>query len=155
MKKTSNNRHSKNIIITILLLIIILVICSIFVINSNKVNTYKEIDFEELTELVDSGDNFILFIGSNTCSHCTLYKETLNIVIKKYHVVVNYIDINNLKDEEISYIKARFAFSATPTTVFVDSGNEEVSERVLAKKVGSLDSSKIIELFKKYNYIKE
>lgn len=154
MGKAVRKKQTKIILYSILMVIIVILGIFIFI-NSKVIKTYKEISFNELTDLVDSGDKFILFIGSDSCSHCTIYKETLNIVIKKHHVLVNYIDISKISDEEIAYIKARFAFSATPTTVFIGEGKDEVSERVLTKKVGSLDSNKVIDLFKEYGYIKE
>lgn len=126
-----------------------------FIISNNKINTYKEITYNELVELVDSGDKFILFIGSDSCSHCTMYKENLNIVIPKTHVLVNYIDITKISNEELAYINARFAFTATPTTVFIKAGKEDVAERVEKKYVGSLETKKIKELFIKYGYIEE
>lgn len=152
--KNKNVSNTKIILISALALFVLILVFFIYN-NSKKINEYKEISYDELVKLVDSEENFILFIGSNSCSHCNIYKETLNIVISKTHVLVNYIDISKLNDEELAYINARFSFTVTPTTVFIKKGNEDVSDRVEKKIVGSLDSSKIKELFKKYGYIKE
>ena len=146
----------KNKIISTIAIILIVGFSVFFIYNKvTTINTYKEIEFKDLEKLVNSNDKFILFIGQDSCSHCTIYKESLNVAISKYHVLVNYIDISKITDEEIAYIKARFAFSGTPTTVFVKEGTEEVSERVVKKEVGSLSSNEIIDLFKKYGYIEE
>ena len=146
----------KNKIISLIIIAVLVCFSGIVVYKKlTSINTYKEIEFKELEKLVDSNDKFILFIGADSCSHCSIYKESLNVAISKEHVLVNYIDIDKLSDEEIAYIKARFAFSGTPTTVFVRAGKEEVSERVQKKEVGSRSSKEIIELFKKYGFIKE
>lgn len=155
MKNLKGNMLLKTILMVAIFILV--VVAAFFVYKkATTVNTYKEIKFNELKKIVDSGEQFILFIGSDTCSHCTVYKETLNSkIIPTYHVLVYYIDTNKLSEEELGYINARFFFSATPTTIFVKAGSEEVSERVLKKEVGSLNSKVFGELIKKYNFIKE
>ena len=146
----------KNKIISTIAIILIVGFSVFFIYNKvTTINTYKEIDFKELKKLVEGNDKFILFIGQEDCTHCKMYKEYLNVAIPKYHVLVNYIDVSKLSDEEIAYIKARFAFSGTPTTVFVREGTEDASERVVEKEVGSRNSNELKELFIKYGYIKE
>jgi thioredoxin-related protein len=87
---------SKTFLIVVGLVIIFLAagLSLFFIFNSNP-KTYKEITYSELEELIDSGDKFILFIGSNSCSHCTVFKVAVNEVVSDYGVIVNYIDLAN------------------------------------------------------------
>ncbi len=114
--------------------------------------TYKEISFEELNKKIDAKEDFILFIGSETCSACSAYKITLNKVIEKNKVEVNYIDISKLSDDENSDLLANFYFSSTPTTVFVEKGKEKDTNDRL---VGAQKYSKVVKKFKEKGYIKE
>ena len=147
---------SKTFLIVVGLLIIFLAVgVSLFFIFNSNPKTYKEIDFSQLEELIDSGDKFILFIGSNSCSHCTVFKVAVNEVISDYGVIVNYIDVSKLSDEEYAYLNSHLSFSATPTTVLIDSGDKSVEDRVLTKIRGSKSSDEFATLLKKYKFIEE
>jgi len=147
---------SKTFLIVVGLFIIFVGVgLSLFFIFNSKPKTYKEINFSELEELIDSGDKFALFIGSNSCSHCTIFKVAVNEVVSEYGVTINYIDVSKLSDEEYAYLNSRLSFSATPTTVLIDSGDEKVEDRVLTKIRGSKSSSEFATLLKKYKFIKE
>lgn len=147
---------SKTFLIVVGLLIIFIAVgMSLFFIFNSNPKTYKEIDFGELEELIDSGDKFILFIGSNSCSHCTVFKVAVNEVVSDYGVTVNYIDVSKLSDEDYAYLNSRLSFSATPTTILIDSGDAKIEDRVLTKIRGSKSSSEFATLLKKYNFIKE
>lgn len=147
---------SKTFLIVVGLFIILLAVgISLFFMFNSKPKTYKEITFTELQELIDSGDRFILFIGSNSCSHCTVFKVAVNEVVSKYGVIVNYIDVSKLSDEDYAYLNSHLAFSATPTTVLIDSGDGAVEDRVLTKIRGSKSSNEFSTILKKYNFIEE
>lgn len=120
-----------------------------------KTRTYKEINYDELTKLVESDKQFILFIGKNTCSHCTLFKATVNEVVQKYKIKINYIDVSKLSAEEYAYINSKFAFSVTPTTVLVKAGSEPATERVVEKLKGSMSYEDFVKVLRKYNFIKK
>lgn len=147
---------SKTFLIVVGLVIILLAVgLSLFFIFNSKPKTYKEITYSELEGLIDSGDKFILFIGSNSCSHCTVFKVAVNEVVSDYKVIVNYIDVSKLSDEEYAYLNSHLSFSGTPTTVLIDSGYEKVEDRVLTKIRGSKSSSEFADLLKKYKFIEE
>jgi thioredoxin-related protein len=58
------------IFLSSLVLLMSLVGCS-----SNK--TYEEISYNKLNDMLDKKESFILFIGSNTCSACSVYKGNI------------------------------------------------------------------------------
>lgn len=134
--------------------LIFTVIISYMVYHFSGPKTYQTIEYNELVELVEGNEAFILFIGSNNCSHCSLYKQTLEQVVKEYKIEINYIDISKLVDEEYAYLNSHFAFSVTPTTVLVKAGEDPSSERVVNKFKGAKKYNDLVEILKKYEYIK-
>ncbi len=117
----------------------------------NKLKTYEEVDYTKLMDMFDQKQSFVLFIGSTECQHCDLFKETLNEVIKKYQIRITYIDISKLSSEEENKFKSKVNFTGTPTTVFIENGEEtSMYDRIDGNK--SMD--KVVEKLKKKGYIK-
>lgn len=117
----------------------------------NKLTTYEEKNYEELMTMFQEKQSFVLFIGSSECSHCALYKETLNEVIKKYQVHITYIDVSKLSQEENNKLKAIVNYTGTPTTVFIENG---VETSMYDRIDGNKPMDKVVEKLKKQGYIK-
>lgn len=117
----------------------------------NKLKTYEEIDYNKLINMFEEKQNFVLFIGSATCDHCSLYKVTLDEVIKKYQIKVYYIDISKLSVEENAKLKLYVNYTGTPTTSFIENG---VEESMYDRVDGNRPYDKVIEKFKNKGYIK-
>ena len=113
--------------------------------------TYDEVSYKELNNMLDKKENFILFIGSSTCSACARYEVTLNEVIRKYGTDVKYIDLSKLSETEESSLISEFPITGTPTTVFIEDGDEKDTHNRIE---GAAKSSKIIDKFKENEYIK-
>ena len=90
--------RSKILIAIGAILLVIMIVFGIYTFSGPR--TYKTLTYDELETLIEGDDAFILFIGSNNCSHCSIYKNTLEQVIQKYKIEINYIDISKLVDEE-------------------------------------------------------
>lgn len=117
----------------------------------NKLKTYDEIDYKTLMNMFEEKQSFILFIGSTECQHCDLYKETLNEVISKYQVKINYIDISKLSVAENAKLKVYVNYNGTPTTAFIENGAEtSMYDRI----DGNKPMNKVVEKLKKKGYIK-
>ena len=80
----------KKVSLLLFSIIILMVGCS------NKLTTYKEINYKKLNEMFANKEDFILYVGSSECPKCALYTMALKRVIKKYQVEVYYIDNINL-----------------------------------------------------------
>ena len=116
----------------------------------NKLTTFEQVNYDKIESMVENKESFVLFIGSTECPHCDLYKETLNEVIKKYQVKIYYIDIYGLSAEEGSKLKAIANYTGTPTTVFIENGEEtSMYDRI----DGNKPMSKVVEKLKKKGYI--
>ncbi len=130
----------------------LLLICFIiFLAGCSVLKTYDEISYKNLNKMLNNKEDFVLFIGSSTCSACDSYKLTLNQVISKYNVDIKYIDLSKLSEKETSKLTAMFPISATPTTVFVKDGKEEDTYNRI---IGSVKYSKIVQKLKENKYIK-
>ena len=131
--------------------IFLLLISFLLITGCSSKTFYDEISYDELNNMLDDKESFILFIGSSMCSACTAYKGTLNSVIEDYGTDVKYIDLSKLSSAEESSITSQFPITGTPTTVFIEKGEEEDTHNRI---VGSAKKSKIIEKFKENGYIK-
>ena len=91
---------------------------------NKKLTEYISITYSELEEKINSGEKFVLFIGSEKCSHCQKYKGTLNRIVKDYNIEIFYIDISLLTSEQFAYLNSHFPFTGTPTTIVIEKGTE-------------------------------
>lgn len=130
--------------------ILILMIIPILMLCGCSKKTYTEINYDNLKQKVENKEDFILFIGADSCSHCATYKTTLNSIIDEYNVDVYYIDIDKLSQSENSYLNALAPYTGTPTTVFIENGKEESPYNRIE---GDMDYEYVVEKLKKNKYI--
>ena len=146
-------KHLKDIVIVIItiLLIVLVGIGAYKIFFSPK--TYTEIKYNKLIKMIDKEDKFVLFIGSEKCSHCATFKTTVNEVVKEKKINIYYIDVSKLTEKEYAYLNSHFPFSGTPTTVIVKDGKEY--ERQLCRIDGAKDYDYVIDKLTKAGIIKE
>lgn len=107
--------------------------------NSDKFVTYRkdgidsfiEIDEDELEILLSTEKNAVLFVGSKGCSSCSNAKPIFQEVIKENHLVIYYIEYKSFNNciEKLNYENNFSAVNRTPTLVFVKEGNEFYREQ--------------------------
>lgn len=125
----------------------LLVLCLILVGCGNR--TYKEISFSDYEKMMNNKESFILFVGAESCSHCSQYKITLSQILRDYDVEINYIDIDKLSDSEKGKLKSKVTFSGTPTTFFIKDGVASSNRKITgAKGYDDIETALI-----KYGYI--
>ena len=112
--------------------------------------SYDEISYSELQDLIDNKESFPLVIASATCSACNSYRPTLEKFIQEYNVDVKYIDLDKLTDEEESNLMNEFPITGTPTTVFVEDGEEKDTYNRI---VGNKKFSQTEEAYRENGYI--
>ncbi|NLL44986.1 MAG: thioredoxin family protein [Mollicutes bacterium] len=135
----------KKVSLLLFSIIILMVGCS------NKLTTYKEINYKKLNEMFANKEDFILYVGSSECPKCALYTMALKRVIKKYQVEVYYIDIYKLNVEEQDELADKFNLDGVPMTLFIVDGEEKTPSNRIR---GNQTYDKIVASFKKNNYIK-
>ncbi len=134
------------------ILYVLILVPLLIIISGCGNKTYDEITYDDLNSMLEDKESFVLFIGSATCTHCDAYKVTINKVIEDYDVDIKYIDISKLSDSEVSSLQAKFPFSGTPTTVFVEKGEEESTFNRIE---GESSYSEVVDALKENEYIKE
>lgn len=115
-----------------------------------KITTYSEIDYDTYTTLIEQKNDFILYLGSATCSHCFNFKPTLEEIITEYQLDVKYIDISKLSEKEYAVLKNKTKLQGTPTVVFVEDGIVKTSPKIQ----GQVSKNVALEKFKESGYIK-
>lgn len=135
-----------------ILLMATLLLCVIGLTGCSKYTTYTELSFDELQNKLNNKDSFVLVIGSNTCSACAMYKETMEEVIKDKQVEIFYLDNDKLNEEQYLKIKSKYIIEGTPTTVFIKDGQQTMT---YGRINGSASYSEVIKMLKKYGFIGE
>lgn len=131
---------------------ILIILIAIFSLTGCAPKTYEEVSYEKVNDMLEVKESFILFIGSSSCGACARYSVTLNDVIEEYGTDVKYIDLSKLSKNEESRLLSMFPITGTPTTIFIDSGDEDSTYNRI---VGSAKKSEIIDKFKENGYIKD
>lgn len=116
-----------------------------------NIKSYDEINYKEYTNLIEEKEDFILYIGSATCSHCQDFVPTLKKVIRKYNIDIKYIDISKLSQQQYAVLQNKTKVQGTPTIVFVhkgivDSGSDN-------KIQGAVSESEVEKVLKRKGYI--
>ena len=111
----------------------------------------KEIDFNELKNMVNSKKTFALYVGNEECSHCMAYMPTLKEVLDEYDIYIYHLDNSKLSEDEHSDMLKYINISGTPTIAFFKKGEEEST---LDRIVGETSKEETIEKFKLNGYIK-
>lgn len=142
-------------ILIVILSIVLLIGLSFLIYRTflKKITTYTEVDYNQTLEKINSNERFALFIGSATCPHCTMYKVTVNDVIKDYNINIYYIDISKLTNEQYAYLNSHFPFKGTPVTIIIEDGKEY--ERQTCRIEGAKSYDYVVERLKKAGIIKE
>lgn len=142
-------KENKLFTITIILLIIILSIITISYISSKQNGQLLKIHYNDLLELTENKEDFILIVSQSTCSHCMTYKPKVKKIAKEYGIIIYYMDYDLEKEKE-TFIKEFNFNNGTPTTLFFKNGKETSK---LNRLEGDLSNGKIIEKFKKMGFI--
>lgn len=87
-----------------------------------KYDNYTNISYIKYLEKLNNKETFPLVIGSESCSACALYEGTMKTFMKKNHVEVYFIDLEQLTEEEYNNLKLQTSFDGTPTTIFIKDG---------------------------------
>ena len=143
----------KNIIITLIgVAFIALGVLFLVLTNNKNYSNVKKLTVDELKEKVNNKDSFILIFTQDTCSHCKAFIPVANKVGQNYNVTFYDLSITNLKDEDVAYLKNVAYASSTPTTVFIENGEEKST---LNRLVGNVQEYKLVDKLKSMGYINE
>jgi len=137
-------------------LTIIIFILSIFLLTgcetNNKPANLKEITFNELYELLDAKETFILEIFQDGCSHCTVFTPRFKTVLKDYNVEAKSLNFSSITEKQYNKFTSDFGSVATPTVIFIKDGEEKTR---INRIIGEASKNEIIRKLKQNGYINE
>lgn len=61
---------------------------------------YLTVNIDEYLKLIKEDGNHFMFIGSETCSYCSMFKESIKQALKDNNFNVYYLDVSALTEEE-------------------------------------------------------
>jgi len=137
----------KKILFLLLISLLLLTGC-----DKNTKGKLITLDYDELKEKIDNEETFILVVTRTDCSHCAIYLPRLEKVLKEYELTAYKIEVDTWKTsekEDLSYI---CNVSGTPTTLFIENGEEKNTS---SRLVGERTQEQIIKRFKAMGYIKK
>lgn len=143
----------KNWILLIGILIIILLGFFLFF-SLNKKDDSKLIPItgQELLDKLNQKETFILVFTQDGCSHCNEYTPILNRVLDEYDITIYDLNLTELrKDTELyNQVSSKFNIPGTPTTIFINDGEEKTT---LNRLVGGSNYKDLVEKFKDRGFI--
>jgi len=144
----------KQYIIGISLIVIILIGTVLYFSFKPKENYLNNLNATELEEKINNKESFILVFTQDGCAHCEEYKPVLERVLNEYKIKAYEINLTELRknEEENKKVAKYFNIQGTPTTVFVNDGEEKTT---MNRLVGSSKYSNLVEKFKERGFIKE
>lgn len=119
--------------------------------NKNESNNLVEMNTKAFKEKINNKDSFILLITKEGCSHCAEYLPVFINVLEKYNLTAYKLDLADMSDSDKEYLADIANISGTPTTVFIENGEETT---VLNRIVGSASRKTVIDRLKTMKYIK-
>jgi len=106
--------------------------------ETSDLDSYIEIDSDQLVLMLNNEFDFMLYISSVTCTSCAEFSPILESVIKNYNVKVYKIEAGEYFKSNNPYLPYEF----TPTVVIIDNGEVFVQ----------IDAVKDIKTFESYDH---
>ena len=78
------------------------------------------IDFEELTVKMQNGDQFVLFLGRETCQYCNIFVPKLYEVLQEKSVPVYYYDTEDRDNQELIAFREKFGIETVPNLSYYE-----------------------------------
>ena len=142
----------KNWILVIGIFIILLLGLILFFSLNKENSKLIPITGDELLEKIEQKETFILVFTQEGCSHCKEYTPILNRVLNNYDITIYDLNLTELrKDKELyNKVSAIFNIPGTPTTIFINDGEEKTT---INRLVGSSNYKDLVEKFKDRGFI--
>ena len=118
----------------------------------SKGKSYHELSYDEEMQKMEQKETFVLYIGSSNCSACEKFKPTLEQVITEYDLMVYYIDVAKLTDEQANKFVTVINFgNATPKVYFIEEGDYSQYKAIR----GAEDYETVVTKFQQSGYIEK
>lgn len=113
-----------------------------------------KIDLDTYLNMVSSNENYIIFIGRETCHYCQEFYPIVDNVVKEYNVPIYYLDTDTFKDNnEWSKFTSSESFYTekewgTPLTIYLSKG------KIVDYNNGYVEQEKLVSFLQKNGVIK-
>lgn len=148
--KMGNIKNNTKLYIIIGIIVLVGVFLVYKLAFTNDENNLINISVNDLETKVNEKETFILVISQTGCSHCKQYLPELDRTLGEYDMEAYVINVSELSDKENKTLAEYVNFSGTPTTIFMQSGEEKTT---LNRIVGYAPKNKIVERLKSLGYI--
>jgi len=150
-KNVSKNKKNRKLAI-ILLVVFFIAVVGVTIYYFYENNRVEKISYNTFFEKMQNKDDFILVVSKTDCSYCAMYLPKLESIAKKYRLKIYYVEVDTFTAAESDYFSEYVDYyGSTPTTVFIEDGEEKSK---LNRIKGNVSSEKIVEKLKKEGYIK-
>ena len=112
--------------------------------------TLKRVGYDEIKDMIDKKETFILEITQDGCSHCEEFTPRLKTILKDNNLEAYNLNISYISESDYNKFNEKYTFEGTPTTMFFNKGKEIFSSRI----TGSISDKKLKNTLKKLKYIK-
>ena len=146
------NENKTNLIIVISVIVLVAGAAFLFLSKNLKTEGVKELNINEFKEKIDNKDSFILVVTQDGCQHCEAYLPVIRKIGNKYNISFYNISLTKLSDDDKTYLKNIANVSGTPTTIFIENGEEKSTSNRLD---GNVAEYRVIEKLKALGYINE
>lgn len=117
-------------------------------IGDYNVDTYQIIDFDVLSSMIESKENFLLYVYQDDCQGCMRFKPILENVIKDRHIYVYGIRYQDIKKgHELKKIEA------TPAIAVYQEGKLRIKVDALNNEEYFVDNGSLMNFLDKYTYM--
>jgi predicted bacteriocin transport accessory protein len=117
--------------------------------ESIEIDYFKETNLDDLVNMINNKEDFILVVSQTYCGHCINYKPKIEQVANEKKVLIYYIEYNLLSDDEKTIFNNYINITGTPTTVFFKDGYEVLDARLF----GNTDTINIENSLRNNGYI--
>lgn len=89
---------------------------------AQAVKAYQKISMDQLEEKVEAQEDFLLYIGRETCPYCQTFVPKLTEAVEETHVTVYYVDSEKDPDGRIQAFRQENGLKTVPSLTYYRSG---------------------------------
>lgn len=123
--KFKNQKLIKVLVVIVLAALFYFVYTKFF--NSSEykkhVSTLDEVKVNEVNDLIDKNEDFVLYVGRETCPACVEFVPLMSEIEKNYNIGALYLDsINTDKDEDLKNFRDKNDIIYVPALLIYKEG---------------------------------
>ena len=142
-------------VLGIIMIILLVVVIGVYIYDlSNREDEGRlvSLQYDEIMEMIENKESFVLVLSQTTCYHCTDYKPTVKSVAREYGIDLYYTDYDKYTKEAREALLNIFNITGSPTTVFVVDGKEK---GIFSRLVGEASSKSLVKKLEEFGYIEK